>query len=116
MATKTITRYRSRPRKRARRRAKMTLPLALIGPVGALGVKSVQQGIQHGPTEGINYLTGALTGYRPDWKEKGWIPFHSERLRSGAFPILLGVLVHKIAGVTGVNRALGRAKVPYLRI
>lgn len=115
MATKTVTRYRSRPKKKARRRAKMTLPLAMIAPLGMLGVKTVQTGVND-PLEGVNYLTGALTGYRPDWKEKGWKPFHFERLKSGTIPILMGLLVHKLAGATGVNRALGRARVPWLRI
>lgn len=115
MATKTVTRYRSRPKKKSRRRSKMTLPLSLIAPVGVLGVKTVQVGINN-PVEGMNYLTGALTGYRPDWKEKGWKPFHAERLKSGAMPIVLGMIVHKVAGAVGVNRALGRAKVPWLRI
>lgn len=113
---RAIVRYRNRPRARRRSRAKFTLPLSIVAPVGVLGVKTVDMASSHGIVEGSNYLTGALTGYRPDWKAKGWKPFHFERVKDGILPIMIGVMVHKLAGMAGVNRALGRAGVPIFRI
>lgn len=111
--TKTATRYRSRPAKRRRRKNGFTIPLAVMAPIGVVGATAISTGSLK---DGANYITGALTGYRPDWKEKGWSPFHAERLKSGAFPILLGIFAHKVAGKLGVNRMLASSGVPFIRI
>ncbi|GAI32548.1 unnamed protein product, partial [marine sediment metagenome] len=54
----------------------------------------------------------SLTGY--NYETHSW---HPTDMRYGLLPILLGMGVHKIVGSKlGVNRALGRAKVPFIRI
>lgn len=42
--------------------------------------------------------------------------FSTGGLKYGLYPIAIGFLVHKLAGIFGVNRALGRMKVPLVRI
>jgi len=99
--------------KKRRSSKKFQLPLALVAPIGLLATKTVRQG---DPEAAMNHLTGALTGYRPDWKERGWKPWHFERLKEGSVPILLGAVVHKVATKVGINRALSSAGVPWIRI
>lgn len=116
MATKTITRYRAAPKaKRRRKKGGFTLPISVVAPVGMLAWATGQRAVKN-PEEGLNHAMGALTGYRADAVKKGWKPFHAQRMTEGALPILVGVLVHKLAGKLGVNRALSQAGVPIIRI
>lgn len=55
--------------------------------------------------------TQAITGYDTD-TGKWWGP----NLMKGTVPIMLGIMVHKIAGRLGVNRAIGSAGIPFIRI
>lgn len=105
-------------KKKIRRRPKTTLPVAvLVGTMPLVG--SVIRGAKNGyydPNDNPIRAAGkealfALTGYDTD--QSGW---HPEFMKNGTFPLLAGILVHKLAGGLGINRALGRARVPYLRI
>lgn len=111
--TKTITR-RVYVKSKRRGRKKMTLPITLIAPLALTGVKTIQESMRVSPVFGANHLIGAMTGVRPDAKEYGWKTFDFKRMNDGAIPIGLGILVHKMAGP--VNRALGRAGVPWIRL
>ena len=112
MATKAIVKYRSRPAKRRRRRSNsFTIPLAVAAPVAYLGIETVQNFTKIGATASMAVLVNQMTGYDPrtkDWK--------IDRLKYGFLPIVMGVLAHKVAGKLGVNRALGRAGLPFIRI
>jgi hypothetical protein len=44
---------------------------------------------------------------------KGW---DMAGMKTGLFPILAGIMVHKLAGALGVNRMLAAAGIPYLRV
>jgi len=56
-------------------------------------------------------VCASLTGYDPAVER-----WESAYLKNGTLPIVLGVLVHKLAGKMGVNRALGNAGIPFIRI
>lgn len=99
-----------------RGRRKMTLPLGLIIPSAMVGYQAVKIGMNSGGSTGANWFIGSMTGIRPDAKEKGWKTFHAARLTEGLLPIALGAVTHKIAGKLGINKALGSAGVPWLRI
>lgn len=111
MATKEIIRYRNPPKpKKSHRRAGFRLPLAVVAgftPL-AMNIYSVSgQGLQR-----MGWMaTQALTGYDTDVK-RWWAP----NLNKGLTPIMLGLIVHKIAGRLGINRALGSMGVPLVRI
>lgn len=114
MATKAITRYRTRfvSRPRRRSRAGFTLPVAPIA--GALiafqtPINRLMKGEFDVALEGLAYRT---TPYNP-WTKK----FDIGGLRQSLPPIIGGMIIHKFVGqYMGVNRALGRAKIPLFRI
>ena len=91
----------------------MTLPLAVVG--GFVPILSVTyDGWKQGGLRvaGRQFMT-TLTGFDPENTTAGWQP---RELRRGAMPIVVGFLVHMIAGKLGINRALGRAGIPFVRI
>lgn len=113
MATRSIARrirYVSRPRSRSRRKG-FTLPLAVLGGFAPLAINAMADyqvgGVKH-LAKGICVRT---TGYMFDTGK-----FEPKYLGQGLWPIAIGILVHKMAGKLGVNRALGQAGVPFVRI
>lgn len=108
--TRTIVRYRSKA-KRTHRKAGFTLPLAAVAGFAPLVINAVDRGRRDGAMSGVASVSQGLTGYNPqsgDWK--------LSRLTEGLLPIMIGLGVHKLAGKFGINRMLGQAKVPFIRI
>ena len=110
-ATRTITRYRSRPKKKARRRAKFTLPIAITIPVASQAITLGKLALDTSPQNAMAVAGRYYTGF--DTRDH---KFHMDGLKAGLLPLLMGITVHKLAGAVGINRALGRAKVPWIRI
>lgn len=115
MATKAITKYRTRAPKKTRRRGKnrFTLPLSVIVPLSVVGAQTVNDVNKHGMLTALKFLGGNMTGFA---QISGEPMFKLSRLKYGLAPILVGLLVHKFAGKLGVNRALSSAGVPWIRI
>jgi hypothetical protein len=89
----------------------MTIPIApLIGFAVGLypSVESVMEGNIHQAAQrlGRDYI-----GY--DYTDG---TFDVKRAYHGLAPLFMGALVHTAASKLGINRALGRAKVPLVRI
>ena len=112
MATRTVTRYRTRT-VRAKRRSKagFTLPLAVVGGFAPLAVHALDDYQVGGLPHLGKGLAVRTTGYMIDTGKFEW-----SYLGQGLFPILAGLLVHKVAGKLGVNRTLARAGIPFVRI
>lgn len=111
--TRTIVRYKTAKAK-YHRKASMTIPLAVVAGFAPLGLGlfgAAKRGLS-GDTAGASQeLVIRTTGFNTD--DKTW--------NAGVFmqsygPIVAGILVHKLAGRLGVNRALSRAGVPFLRV
>ena len=110
MAKKTVS----------RKKRKFTVPGALVGGV-ALGFVIKPAPNWDSPYEAAkrgafdiaikNYATNMI-GYRDD---TGAI-FDTKIGMKGLKALIGGFVIHKVASVVGLNRALGRAGVPYLRI
>lgn len=107
-----------RGRKAKRRRGPATIPLAVVmGTVGGLighksGWNSVLSAVQQGQIRDAGKVALAYyTGYDCDRNTFDW-----SCMQVGLMPLLGGMLLHFAASKLGVNRALGRAKVPFLRI
>lgn len=99
-------------KKRRRRRSNgFTIPVAIVAPLAMEGVETLQLVQDGNASLALDRLTQHYTGYSPNLNDWKW-----ERLKGGAIPLMIGVLVHKLAGKFGVNRALGRAGVPFIRI
>lgn len=113
MATKALVKYRNRTVvKRKRRKAQMTLPVAVIAGFTPLLGQAVYGYKTGRGIEGIGHYTlAALTGF-----DSSNGSFAASRMTKGLLPIIGGLMVHKVAGKLGINRALGRAGIPYIRI
>lgn len=93
------------------RRGGFTIPLAVVAGFGPM-VADVVHGYQTGGlTSASNDLLANVTGY--DARAGKW---DFALLMKGMGPVLAGMLVHKLAGKLGVNGALARAGVPWLRV
>jgi len=96
-------------KKKHRRKAAMTIPLAVVAGFLPAGNKLWDN------RESVESLTNEASkmfvGFDP--RSGNW---DLEDLKFGIAPILVGFLVHRVASGLGVNRALGSARVPFLRI
>ena len=111
MASKAIARrrYFVRRSSRPRAKAKMTLPLAVVA-----GFVPVAVGVWNRRSSGqavADYLQQSFTGITP-----GTNQFSLANLKTGLLPIAAGFGVHMIASKIGINRAIGRAGIPFVRI
>jgi len=115
--TKTKTK-KSGSKKMAKR--KFTLPMALVSGA-ALGFVIKPDPTWYSPLEAAqngdwgtaikNYATNMI-GYRAD---TGAI-FDTQIGMKGLWALIGGFVIHKIATIIGLNRALGRARIPFLRV
>lgn len=94
-----------------RRRSGMTLPLAVVLGFVPLGARAVGL-VQAGGVAGLQALPSSLIPY--DFASRR-ITFAN--LGTGLYPILAGVITHKVVGSWfGVNRMLAASRIPFLRI
>lgn len=95
------------PKRAVRSKAKMTIPLSVVA-----GFVPVAVGVWNRRSSGqavADYLQSSFTGV-----SNGQFSFAN--LRTGLLPIVAGFGVHMIASKLGINRAIARAKVPFIRI
>jgi hypothetical protein len=98
-------------RKRSRKKS-FTIPLAPIAGLMAGLRQPITEVMAGRYNRAIDWLSWSYTGY--DIPTKTWKP---ERMMTGLMPLIIGGLVHKyVGGSLGINRALGRAGVPLIRI
>jgi hypothetical protein len=97
---------------RARRKsAGMTIPVAVLAGFAPLAVAAMA-GYKYNGWSGVaKRVSLGLTGFNTE--DKKWYP--GEMINVTA-PIMAGILVHKFAGQLGINRALGQAGIPFIRI
>jgi len=103
-----------------RKRRQFTIPAALVSGV-ALGFVIKPASNWDSPYEAArrgdwatvikNYATNMI-GYRAD---TGAI-FDTTIGMKGLWALIGGFVIHKVASMIGLNRALGRARIPYLRV
>lgn len=102
--------------KRHRRHPRMTISLAIIAGLAPVTASTIAHGRYYGMTgkEGaISEFSRTIIGIDPYDPGAGW---QSWRLKYGLYPILIGMVVHKIAGWTGLNRMMAKAGIPVVRI
>lgn len=91
---------------------KFTIPIAVLGGLFAGLAVPIAQAMNGASEEALKHITNNYTGFNP-WSGRWSI----DGLKRGLLPLLIGVLVHKFVGTElGVNRVLGRSRVPLLRI
>lgn len=112
MATRTITRYRSRPKARHHRRGGMTIPVSLIGGLMPMAADIISATRVGGMEAALGHVSLCTTGYDP--ADGKWKPGFALQKLYG--PMFVAMMVHKLAGRLGINRMLGKARVPLFRI
>ena len=94
-----------------RRTAKMTIPIAVIGGIAGMpAMGDLIRSIQGGQYQQIPSNFAKMVGveYNGAWSFKA--------LQQNMTPLIAGIVAHKLAGKIGINAALARAKVPFLRV
>lgn len=112
LVTRGGTEYRKVTRSAGRRRSGTTIPLAVLAGFLPMASDAWSGFLTGGPQGFSNSLVAKTTGYDISNGEFRW-----EHVRTGIFPIVMGILVHKLVGNRlGINRALGSARIPLLRL
>ncbi len=94
---------------RSSRRPKFTLPLAIVA-----GFVPAVVGVWNRRGSGsavADYLQMGFTGITP-----GSGQFSINNMRVGLIPVVAGFFTHMIASKIGINRAISRAGIPWIRI
>jgi hypothetical protein len=108
----TTRRQTTVARKKTKSRRKKTIPLGVVLGVGMPLANEVLYNVSHGYWENIpNALLEVMTGY--SLKAQNW---DMARMLKFWLPAGIGFAAHKLAGMFGINRALARAGIPYIRI
>jgi len=97
--------------KRGHRRPGMTLPVAVVAGFAPGLMVTFRDFQQYGLGGAVNTLSRAYIGYDP-----GAQKFDFGAMRYGTLPLLAGIMVHKFAGRLGINRAIARTGIPFIRI
>jgi hypothetical protein len=94
-----------------RRTKKMTLPLAVIAGL-APGIATTAVTVKNsGWQMGTRILGMSYTGF--DYQTG---QFSLNSMKTGLLPLAVGTIVHKAAGMLGINRAIAAAGIPLIRI
>ena len=105
---RTARRYYGKARRKA---AKMTIPVAVIGGVAGMPAMSLIIGdVKAGNWDLIPRHMGEIAGVTSTGT------FSWPLAQKNMMPLIAGALVHKAAGIVGINRMLGKAKIPFLRV
>lgn len=90
---------------------KMQISLAIVAGLIPPGVRAWAQFQAGGIQAAGESLSRDFTGYNP--ANNTW---SLGSLKAGLLPLIAGILVHKVANKFGVNRAIGRTGLPFIRI
>jgi hypothetical protein len=97
---------------------KMTFPLAVIAgfvPGASLVAgKFKAGGLEYGAAEASRVFLGYASTNKFGYNDP--IGFHPYLLKYGMYPILAGFLIHKLANKLGINGAIARAGIPFVRV
>jgi len=93
-----------------RRRTQPTLPVAALAGFAPLLAYTISRAKSGGVEGAMSGICAATTGW--DTTSASWQP---KLMWHGTFPVMIGIGVHRLASMFGVNRALARAGIPLLR-
>lgn len=94
-----------------RRSGGMKIPLLLVAGL-SVGVGNTLSDIQtYGLANGTKLMSRHWLGY--DHVSGRFIP---SLMKGGTYPLIVGAVLSKIASALGINKMLGRAKIPFIRL
>ena len=98
-------------KKKSRNHKKLTIPVAVLAGFLPGATASISDFSTYGMKGAGVMIARRYIGF--DSKSNRFIP---SLMWGGTFPLLLGLIVHKAAGMLGVNRALAYAGIPFVRV
>jgi hypothetical protein len=109
---KSVVKWRTRRAKaRGHRQKGFTLPLAIVAGLAAPAVQ-MWEARSGGMTNVARTASKVMTGY--DYTTGTW---NMADMRLGLMPVIVGYMVHwLVGGRLGVNRAIARTGIPFIRI
>lgn len=93
------------------KRPSMTIPLGVVAGFIPLVANTVGRFQREGWNGAMREISADTIGLDP---ASG--VFNIKWMMRGTAPIIGGIMVHKLASILGVNRAMARAKIPFIRI
>jgi hypothetical protein len=88
-----------------------TIPIAIVAGL-APGAATTYQGFKAGGAKGaLQELAGCMIGF--DDYSHTW---NFAKTRWGLQPLIGGMIIHKIASMVGLNKAIAAAGIPFIRI
>jgi len=94
-----------------RRSRSFTIPITVAVPTAYVLYNSALYAINQSPQVALEKTTKWFTGYSLETGKWSW-----QNLKLGLFPILGGVIAHKVAGKLGINKAIASTGMPWIRI
>jgi len=97
-----------------RRKSRFSIPIAVVAGFFPLASDVYYLGLkQEKPLQATaNILQHNLIGFNP-WNAGKW---DAQGFQHGLYPILMGFVLHILAGKLGLNRLLARSGIPLLRV
>lgn len=112
MARKSITRRRYSFKHRTSHSKRMTVPIAVALGFSPLLGNAYNQVKSYGWSNGLRNSVTTLVPYDFNTQKVDFT-----KLGGGLYPIIAGLLIHKLVGSWfGVNRALARSGIPFIRL
>lgn len=94
-----------------RKRQSVTIPMGIVGGFAVPVVHAYDANKIGGIKAGIADFSKSMSGFDPYTGA-----FAVQNMKMGFVPVMTGFAVHQIASAVGINRMLGRAGVPLIRI
>ena len=112
--TTALAAYRSGQRSvrtKTHRKAKPAVSLAILAGFAPTAIYAYQGLAVNGPYEAVTRLTARFTGYSMTERK-----FKLNELLEGWGPVLLGMLAHRVANRTGINKSVRKLTMGLLSI
>lgn len=93
-----------------RRARQTTVPLMIVGGFVPLGIRAYQGFTGNGIVGALDGISSGVTGF--SIFDKKW---HPEVMAECLLPVAAGFVLHGVANRLGINRALGRYRIPFIR-
>jgi hypothetical protein len=84
--------------------------VAVVAGLAPIGIDFVNYTRTQGLTAAFKHTTAIMTGFSEDNR------WHPENMKYGLMPLLAGFMAHWVAGKVGLNRAIAKAGIPFVRI
>lgn len=98
-------------KKNNRRKKSFTIPITVAAPLGYTAYNAYLYAKNQSISDAADKVSKWYTGFSLETGK-----WSADNLYFGLFPLLVGMVAHKAANKLGVNRLLGAAGIPVIRV